>query len=223
MNNLDTIFITAAASVLGQIANFLPKIIGALIIFWLGLLVANWAKKLVVQLLTAIDLNKLLKNTGIHQFLARAEIPHALEEIIGQLVRWTIILIFFITTMNLLGLQAVSTTLAVILGYIPNVIAAIFILMLGILVAGLLEGVVKGALLEFDAKMGRMLGKVTSYTIMVFSILAALSQLKIAEQFIHTLFTGVVATLALGLGLAIGLGAKDTVSDMIKTWYKKLK
>lgn len=223
MDNLQTIFITAATTVLGQIASFLPRLLGASALFIIGVILANWAKKITTKIVTAVNLQHLVKNTGVEKFLKQAELPHAVEEFLGQTVRWIIILIFFITTMNLLGLTAVSQVLSSILAYIPNVIGAILILALGILVAGLLESMVKGALTELDGKIARLLGKVTSYTIVVFAILAAISQLKIAEQFIHTLFAGVVAMLALGIGLAIGLGAKDTVSEIIKHWYKQLK
>src|SRR3990167_4431785 len=214
MNNPETIFFTASTAVFSQIASFLPRLIGATSLFVIGVILANWAKKITTKLVTAVNLHHLVKNTGIEKFLKQAELPHAAEEFIGQTVRWIIILIFFIATMNLLGLTAVSEVLTSILAYVPNVIGAILILALGILVAGFLESMVKGAMTELDGKIARLLGKITSYTIMVFSILAAVSQLKIAEQFIHILFTGVVAMLALGLGLAIGLCAKDTVSEI---------
>ncbi len=223
MNNLQTIFFTATTTVLGQIAIFLPRLIGATLLFILGVILASWAKTITTKIVTAVNLHHLLKNTGVEKFLLQAELPHAVEEFLGQAVRWIIILIFFIATMNLLELTAVSQVLTSILAYVPNVIGAILILALGILVAGFLESVVKGAFTEMDGKVARLLGKITSYTIMVFSILAAISQLRIAEQFIHILFTGVVATLTLGLGLSIGLGAKDTVGDIIKNWYKRIK
>lgn len=223
MNNLETVFLGAAATVLGQIAAFLPHLLGAIVLFAIGAVIANWAKKITTKIVTAVNLQRVFKNTGVEKFLKQAELPHAVEEFLGQVVKWVIILIFFIATMNLLGLTAVSEVLGSILAYVPNVIGAILILALGILVAGFLESVVKGALTEVNGKMARLLGKITSYTIMVFAILAAIAQLRIAEQFIQILFTGVVATLALGLGLAIGLGAKDTVSAVIKSWYKQLK
>lgn len=223
MDNLQTILLTAAATVLGQIASFLPRLLGAILLFSLGLLLAGWAKRLTAKIITKSNLHKLLKNTAVEKFLLQAELPHGLEEVLGQLIRWIVILIFFISTTNILGLNAVSEMLRTILAYIPNVIGAILVLAVGVLLAGFLESLVKGALTEFDGKLARLLGKITSYTIVVFAILAALSQLKIAEQFIHTLFSGVVAALALGVGLAIGLGAKDTVNTLLKKWYRQLK
>ncbi len=67
------------------------------------------------------------------------------------------------------------------------------------------------------------MAKTSSYIIVVFSLLAALSQLKIAEHFVNVLFTGFVAMLALGLGLSIGLGSKDLVNQMLNEWYKNFK
>jgi len=223
MNNAQSIFTTAASSVLSQIANALPVVFGALAIFVVGIFVSNWAKKITVVFLRTIKLDKLFKDTGIKKFLKKSQLPHGLEELLGQVIRWILLLIFFIATVNVLGLTSVSEVLVQILAYVPNVISATLILALGIFLAGILEGMVKGAMSSVSGRAARTLGKITSYTIVIFASLAAISELKIAEQFIQTLFTGVVATLTLALGLALGLGSKDTVSKMVKDWYKSSK
>lgn len=223
MNQVQTILLRATNAVLGQLAAFLPVFLGALVTFLIGLLLANWARRLTVAIVRAARVDSVLKNTGIQQFLKKSQLSQGVEEFIGQLVRWVILLIFFIATMNLLGLTTVSQVLGQILGYVPSVVSATLIVAIGVFVAGLLEGVVKGALTDFNRQTARLLGKVTSYTIMVFSILAAVSELRIAAAFIQTLFTGFVAMLALGFGLAIGLGSKDTVAKMMEQWYRQIK
>jgi hypothetical protein len=223
MNDFQTVLLPASANVFGQIANFLPKLFGAVLIFLVGIVLSNWAKVLTSQFVKTIRLEKLLKNTDFEKFLKLTKLPHGLEELLGQVVRWIILLIIFIATMNLLGLTAVADVLGKILGYIPNVLSATLILAIGILVAGVLEGVVKGAITHVNGKAARLLGKVTSYTIMVFALLAAISELHIARQFIQTIFTGFVATLTIALGLSFGLGGKDIVAKIMKDWYEKSK
>jgi hypothetical protein len=94
---------------------------------------------------------------------------------------------------------------------------------IGVLLAGLVEGVVKGALASVDLKTARLMGKIASYTVVTIATLAAFSELKIAESFINILFIGFVAMLSLGFGLAIGLGAKDVIGQALSEWYKELK
>jgi len=99
----------------------------------------------------------------------------------------------------------------------------VIVMAIGVLLAGLLEGVVKGALASVDLKTSRLMGKIASYTVVTITTLAAFSELKIASSFINILFIGFVSMLALGFGLAIGLGAKDVIGQFLSDWYKELR
>ncbi len=214
---------SASSSLLTSIALFLPNLIGAILVFLLGVLLGGWVKVLVVKVLSALNLSRLFENTTVHKFLTKAELTSKIEHIIGEALRVLIVLVFTIASINLLGLTTVTVVLTSILGYIPNVLAAVLILALGVLIAGLVESLVKGSLGTVDIKISRLLAKTSSYIIVVFSTLAALSQLNIAQQFVNILFTGFVAMLALGLGLSLGLGSKDLVNQMLTDWYKRFK
>ena len=141
----------------------------------------------------------------------------------GQMIRGLIILIFFVTSVNLLGLSTITQVLSRILAYIPNVIGAAVILVVGVLIAGIVEKLVKGSLGSIDIKMGRGVAKLVSYTVVVFTALAAFSQLGIAESFVNTIFIGFIAMMAIGLGLSLGLGSKDLVKTILEDWYKNIK
>jgi hypothetical protein len=110
-----------------------------------------------------------------------------------------------------------------ILAYVPAVISAILVLFFGVLLAGLVESLVKGSIRSIDGKAARLLGKVSSYLVMTIAVLVAVSELGIASEFIMILFVGFVATISVGLGLALGLGGKDVVAKMLDEWYDKTK
>ena len=215
--------VSAWTDVKTRILAFFPNLVAAIVVFLLGWIVAGWARTLTIKILDALRLSNLLKDTGIQEFLKKADLTTKIEEAIGAVVRWLIILVFFIASVNILGLTTVSQVLESILGYIPNVISAALILTIGVIISGFVESLVKGAVRSIDVKAGRLLGKIASYTIVVFASLAAISELKIAQAFINTIFTGVIAMLALGLGLAIGLGAKDLVSRILNDWYERFR
>jgi hypothetical protein len=164
----------------------------------------------------------LLKGSVVEKFIEKGSF-NKIEVFVGNLVKWLILMVFFITTINLLGLTTVSVFLTNILGYLPKVISAILILTLGVLFAGLIESVVKGALYQISISTARFVSKISSYIVVIFSILAALSELGIAKDLINTLFIGFVAMLSLGFGLAFGLGAKDMVAKILEDWYSSLK
>jgi hypothetical protein len=211
------------ASLLSSILAFFPKVLVALLIFIIGAAVAQWVKRLTIRSLEKLRLSKGLDSTPLQSFLSNAEITTKVEVIIANIVYWILILFVLYTSISLLGLGAVSSLLGRILLYIPNVLSAIIILFFGILLAGLGETLVKGAVKTVDGKSARLLGTVTSYLIMIIAVLAAVSELGIAQQFITTLFTGVIAAISIAVGLAFGLGSKDTVAKFMDEWYTKMR
>jgi hypothetical protein len=211
------------ANLLSQILIFVPRVIAAVIIFGLGITLARWIKKIIVTSLEKLRISAELEKTPIQGFLKNADVTMKIEVIVGGVIYWLLLLIVLQTSISVLGLTAVSTLLEHVLLYIPNVISAVIILIFGVLLAGLAETLVKGALKALDLHSARMLGTLTSYLVMVVSIMAAISELGIAQQFITTLFMGVIAAVALATGLAFGLGSKDTVAKIMDEWYTKLK
>ena len=222
VNIQDALFV-AFSNVISSVVGFIPSLIASLVVVVVGVLFARWAKWLVVKLLEAFRLSKALKNSPIEKFLEKAEIATKIEVVIGNIFRWLVLLVFFIAAINLLGLTTVSVFLTNILGYIPNVFAAALIILVGTLVAGLVESLIKGSFSHIARSTGRLISKVGSYIVMIFTVLAAFAQLGIAEDLINVLFIGFVAMLSLGLGLAFGLGAKDLVSKVLEEWYTNLK
>ncbi len=214
---------SAALSVLTSVFSYLPTLIAALIVFVIGLVLANWLKRLVVKLLNLLHLSEVLGNGGMKQFLANADITQKIESVVGELVRYLVILIFAVASINLLGLNTVTQVLNGLLGYLPNILAAVLILGAGVVLAGFLEKVVKGSLGGIDLRLSRLMAKTVSYLIVIFATLAAISQLGIAKNFIDTIFVGFIGMLALALGLSLGLGSKDLVKDVLDNWYKGLK
>lgn len=223
VTNWQEAILAAGSSVLADLISFLPNLLGAVLIFLIGWIIAGWAKTLVAKLLEAAKLQKAVEGTTVEKFLQKTEWRGRAEDIIGSILRWIIIFIFFIATVNVLGLSTVSTVLNNILAYIPTVISATLILLVGVLFAGFVESLIKGTTGAFDVSTSRLLGKIASWIIMVFSLLAAISELGIAAQFINIIITGVVATLSIGLGLALGLGSKDLVNTILTEWYQKIK
>lgn len=213
----------ALADILRGTLAFLPNILGAIVILIVGILVGNWSRTIIIKLLQAIKLESLLKNTSFNKFLTKAEVSQKLEEIIGSIVKWLLLLAFFIAALNVLGLTAISDLLTSILGYMPNVASAVIVLAIGVLLAGVMESVVKGALASVDLKTARLMGRVASYIIVTIATLVAISELNIAANFINILFVGFVTMVALGFGLALGLGSKDLVSRVLDEWHSNLK
>jgi hypothetical protein len=210
-------------NLLTSMLSFFPRILAALLIFIFGIALARWVKRIVTRSLETVRLSQGLEKTPIQAFLKNAEVTTKIEVILANIVYWLLLLVVLHTSVSILGLTAVSAILNRILFYIPNIFSAVLVLFFGTLLAGLAETVVKGAIKSVDARSSRLLGTVASYLIMVIAVLAAVNELGIAQQFITTLFTGFVASITIAVGLAFGLGSKDTVAKAMDEWYKELK
>ena len=122
-----------------------------------------------------------------------------------------------------MGLSAVSLVLANVIGYIPNVLAAALIFAAGYFVAGVVDSLVRGALVSVDHDLARPVGRLSRWVILVVAFFAAVDQLQIARGLISTFFQGLTYTVVLIVGLSVGLGAKDLVSKILTDWYEKIR
>lgn len=202
--------------------NILPVIFGAIIIFSIGLLLAFWVKRFVIEILSLLKLDKLSKTAGVDQYLKKADIRHNTIELIGTIAEWLIILVFFLAVVDILGLTAVSQVLTKLLGYIPNVFAAALIFAAGYIIARVAGGLVRGALTSVDREIAKPIGNLARWVILAVSFFAAIDQLQIAQGLIATFFQGLTYTVVLVVGLSVGLGSKDLIAKILNDWYEKI-
>lgn len=200
----------------------LPSILGAIVVFAIGLILAYWAKRLVMELLKVSRFDKLTKSAGIDKYLGKADIKLSFVELLGTIVEWIVILVFFLAVVEILGLSVVSQVLLGVLGFIPNLLAAVLIFAAGYIVGGLVDGLVRGALVSVDHDIAKPLGRLARWVIILIALFAAVDQLKIAQGLVATFFQGLTYTIVLVVGLSVGLGAKDLISKILSDWYDRI-
>ena len=197
-----------------SVTGFLPLLIGALIVFIIGWIIAIALGKLVEQVVRAMRVDALLSKLDFEKALERAGWKLNSGSFVGALVKWFLIVVFLLAAANILGLTEVSDFLRDVLLYIPNVVVAALILIIAALVADLVEKLTRGAV-EAAGYRGALVGVVARWSIWIFAFVAVLMQLGIATTLVQTLVTGFVAAIALSLGLAFGLGGKDAAADFL--------
>lgn len=192
-----------------------PSILLAIIIFIVGWIIASTLGSLVTSGVDALKLDRLFRNTGTDQALARAGWRLHIGGAIGWLVKWLIILGFFTASVNLLGLDQVTVFLQQIVAYIPQVIIAILILVAGTILADFVRKLISGGASIARVRSARALGTIAYYAIWILTIVTALDKLGIFGYFGQILFTGIVFAVALALAIAFGLGAKDVAGRFV--------
>ncbi|MGD8520876.1 MAG: hypothetical protein PVF56_06990 [Desulfobacterales bacterium] len=220
---LTTVVTGAWSAFSAKILAFLPNLIGAIIIFVLGWLLARLLKFTAVKLLRLVRLDKAGEKTGLTEFLKKGDIKKTPSEIVGHLIYWFIMILVLIASLDALGLPIVSDLLNDVFLYIPNVIAAIIVLILGILFGNLLSAIVQTAASNAGIAAAEGLAKTSLYAVVFFAGTVALIQLGIGEEIVTSAFVIALGAAALALALAFGLGGKDVAGDYLKKWLANEK
>lgn len=200
-----------------EILQFLPKMVLAVVIFIAGWIIGSVLAEVIEKAVKAIKIDSLLEGAGARNLLHKAGFHLNTGGFIGGLVKWFLVVVFLVASLDVLGLEGVNTFLRdVVLGYIPQVIVATLILIVAAVLADVVHKITVGGAKALESKSAGFVAGIARWAIWIVAILAALSQLGIAGAMMQTLFTGLVAMLALAGGLAFGLGGKEAAARYIE-------
>ncbi len=202
--------------------SFLPTLIGALIVFFVGWAVAIGLQKLFVQILRALRLDPALEKMGAGKFFEQAGIKMDFAGWIGAFVKWFLVFVFLMAATDILGLRDVSSFLRSVVSYIPNLVVAVIILSLTFWLANVLRRIVRASVAASNIKAASFISTVIYWVVLIFGIFATLVQLGIAFALLQTVITGLVAMLAIAGGLAFGLGGKEIAASLLNRLRKEI-
>ena len=204
-----------------EVIQFLPTLVVAIVVLLVGAMIASALKRLTERISKKIGLDSALDAAGVDSITERAGYKLSAGVFLGTLVKWFVLIVFFIVALDIMDLNAVTSFLKdVVVGYLPQVIIAVLILMVAAIVANAVRGMVIASTKLAGMKRPDLFGKVAYIAIITIAVLAALNQLHIASELIQPLFMGIVFAISLALGLAFGLGGKDAASRVIDSVTK---
>lgn len=221
MKDQFNLFIESSQQFLNEIAIALPKIIGALIILVIGWIIAKLLKRLFVKLLRMVRFNFLTEKSGIEKFLTEGGVKTDSIEVLGTLLYWIIMLIVIMATLNSLNLTAASALFNEIMLYIPNIVVAIVILIIGIYLARMVSQIIKTSLKSMQDKTSDLISQISYVVIIIMTIFLTLGQLNIAQNIVSSAFIIVFGAICLALSLAFGLGGREKASEILNDLLKK--
>jgi len=202
---------------------FIPALIGAILIFVIGWFIAIGVARLVTEVLKKLRFNRIFERGVWKEALAKAEFKIDAAGFIGVIIKWVLVIVFLMAAVEILGLSEFASFLKSVLAYLPNVVVASFIFVVAVIIADLLEKVVRAAVESTRVGYGHIVGVIIRWSIWIFAILAILVQLKVAPTLIQTLFTGLIAVIVISAGIAFGFGGKEIAGEVLKDLYRKLK
>ena len=201
----------------GQLGGFLPNLLAVLAILVGGWIVARIVQTVLVRLLGAVKADSLAERIQVAEMLARGGIERTFSQLVGTMAYWIVMLVVLVAALNALQLTATAELLQRLVGFLPTIVTAIVVLILGILAAGFLAATIRTVASNAGIAQAPVLGQFAQAIVIVFSVVVALQQLQI--QFVGDAFLIILGAISFALALAFGLGCKDLagrwMSDLV--------
>ena len=223
MDYLNVVVVDPVKAMSVKIWSYIPAIAGAIVILVVGWLIAKVIEAIIARVLKTVKLDAASEKAGIAGVLAKGEIRMTLSELIGAVVYWLVMLIVLATTLDALNLKIASELLTRVVGYVPNILGAIFILILGAFVANFVGAVVRTAGNNAGIKNTKMLSQLAQTILMVFAVIIAIEQLQVATTLLILSVNIILVSIGLGSAIAFGLGCKDIAGKFMQDVINGMK
>lgn len=214
---------SAVESMWQQVGAFVPRLVGAVILLLVGLAVAKLIETLVVRALQAIRVDKGADKLQITDKLVRGGVTLSLSELVGAFAYWFVMFLFLIATLNALNLTTAAQLFDRVVAYLPNVVAAMFLMGVAIFFASFLSTAARTAAANAGLHQANFLGQLVQIAILVFAGIIVLEQLQFHVVLLHQALLLLLASIGLGLAISIGLGTKDLVGRMVNDLIERMR
>ena len=213
---VETFIFSGSSQSLSRMMEFWPNILGALGVLFVGWLIGLLVEVIILKVSSKLSRFKLGERSGFTKFLKKAGVVHKPSQVVATFLKGYVIIIFFIAATKILNLTKIEEFLNGIFTYIPNLVIALFIILIGIRFGTTVANIVESTLHLAKSHAAKIVAIFAKYIIIIFSVMAAILELKIAEKFVEILFIGFVSMVAISGGLAFGLGGKEIVHQLLE-------
>lgn len=216
-------FVSSLTGALALFFSAIPKVLGFAVIIVAGWLIASLIEKAIVALLRAVNFSGLADRSGFADFVRRTGGNPDASHLIANIAKWFVRLIALLVAFDALGLPAVSEVLRQLLLWLPNVIVALVVVVIGGIAAAALARLVRRGAYDSGLANPDLLGKVASIAVWAVTTVVAVNQIGVATTLVNALFMATVGAIALAVGLAFGLGGRETAGEILRDWHRSGK
>ncbi len=215
------VFVTSFQDAFRQIIELAPNVIAMLVVISLGYVVARVVARIVTAISEAIGLQSAAERSGLAQSMKQVGIDRSVSWIVSRIVFWLLMCVFLTAAFNILGLETVSAAMEQVVGYIPRLLVATVVVVIGLLVATFLRGVIATSADRIGVSYAERLANGCYYVLAMMTFIAAFQQLGFQFELLNDLILIAFGALALGSGLALGLGSRDVVGGIMAGYYTR--
>jgi hypothetical protein len=217
----STSFIARLQSSFQELYQYVPALLGALVILFAGYLLARLVGRGTEKLLRRIRFNTILARGGVLQVVERSGSHINPTRVIAKVMFWVVMFSVIVIAANALGLQSLANVFSELVSYIPSVIAAIIIILVGIVLGDFVYGLIMASAGAIHG--GPTLARVGKGGVVILAIFMALQELGVATDIVTTAFAILFGAIALATALAFGLGNRELAGEITRAWYLRYK
>lgn len=216
-----TVIQEAFSGIFAQAITFLPKLVSAIIILLVGWFLSKFISTLIKKLAERIGLESILDRIGISGFLDRAEIESSGGDVLALIIFWTIFLNFLLIGLETMGLQAAVDPLRNIIAFLPRLISALIMLVLGAMIAQFLGRTASAAMSSMGVEFHQQVGQIVNSLILIMVIIVILQQLGLDASIMINIVTSVIVLSVAGFALAFGFGGQNVARNVLAGYYAR--
>jgi len=209
--------------IFGKFLSFVPNLVSALVVFIAGIIIAKIIFKLISKLLKKANIDKLSDNLNKIDFIDKLNIKVKLSTVIAKFIYYFLVLIVLVIATDILRMPVVSNLIVDIFNFIPNLLVALILLVLGLLLASWLKNMVYTIAKSLGLPSASLIANLVFYFIFVNVLISAMVQAKINIGFFSTNITLIIAGVVFAFALAYGLASKSILANIISSYYYKNK
>lgn len=214
-----TNILDSAKALLSKVLAYLPKVVLAILVILIGWFIARIISKIIDKLGKKLGLNKIFEKLGITKSLKKVGVKTTFSSILSATIFWIVFLVFLFSATDILGFDAVSITIGKIISYLPNILAALIIFIVGLIIANFVKKVIASSSEAIGIEYGDKLGIIVAYFIIIVIAISALSQLKISTPIFMSVTNIIIGILAFSFGALFILGARNIVENILSGHY----
>ncbi len=217
----NTTFFARLQSSFEELYQYVPALFGALVILFAGYLLARLIGRATEKVLRRIRFNKILERGGVMQAVERSGSHMNPTRVVSNVLFWAVMFSVIVIAANALGLQSLANVFSELVSYIPSVIAAIIIILVGIVLGDFVGGLIMASAGAIHGVP--TLSRVGKGGVVILAVFMALQELGVATDIVTTAFAILFGAIALAASLAFGLGNRDLAGEVTRSWYQRYK
>lgn len=219
--SLRTATVDVLENLVASLADFVPRALTAVLVILIGILIAKLAEKAVRTIFDKLRIDSFLERIGISQVLQKLGLQGSPGKVLSRTIYFLLVVLFVQSVTRAVGMFTIADAIGSFFSYLPSLVAAFLVLLLGMIVAQFMGKAVTRSAAESGVEFAPLLGRIVSALILFVVIIMSISQLQIETKIVNMVVLVLLSGISLALALTFGLGSREVTRNIVAGFYAR--